>query len=85
MAKAKEVKLKKLSELVTEAKAVAMSLHPDYSLSSKNPLLWIKIPKAHVNKILAYWSEEDSYASFKTFVDEKGTLHIHTPYSEYRA
>ncbi|MGH1350256.1 MAG: hypothetical protein ACRBBN_05545 [Methyloligellaceae bacterium] len=85
MAKAKEYKIKKLKELVAEAKSVAMSLHPDYSLTSRNPLLWVKVPKAHVEKILDYWTEEDSYAAFKTFVDDSGVLHIHTPYSEYRA
>ncbi len=85
MAKAKEYKIKKLKELVAEAKSVGMSLHPDYSLTSRNPLLWVKVPKAHVVKLLDYWVEEDSYAVFKTFTDEKGALHIHTPYSEYRA
>lgn len=85
MAKAKEIKLKKLRELVNETKSFALSLHPDYSLTSRNPLLWVKVPKAHINKILDYWAEEDSYAAFKTFVDDKGVLHIHTPYSEYRA
>ena len=83
--KAKETKLKKLKELVAEAKSYAMRLNPEYTMTSKNPLLWVKVPKAHVIKILDYWTEEDSYASFKTFMDEKGVLHIHAPYSEYRA
>lgn len=85
MAKPKEINLKKLKILVNDAKAIVMSLHPDYTMSAKNRLLWARVAKTHVNKILEYWSEEDSDALFKTFVDEKGVLHIHTPYSEYRA
>ncbi len=46
--KAKETKLKKLKELVAEAKSYAMRLNPEYTMTSKNPLLWVKVPKAHV-------------------------------------
>lgn len=81
--KSKEISLDAVKKLVSESKWVSMSLNSEYTMSDEDPLLWVRVPKGHANKVLNYWKNEDSDAKFKVFFNEDA-LHIHTPYSVYR-